>query len=819
MRKPFILYIFLCFQFLQSSLYSQDLIYNKSVTGACYAGSKTNRIYIPPPGKFLNNREGKGTGSITVYYSGFNAESLAAFEFAVSILESILPDDTKTTVLAYWQQIENAGVLGNSSVTAIAGGWAINASQPLAFYPVALAEKIAGRSLNSDLQGDIIITLNSKTNWYLGTDGNVPAGSGKYDLVTVILHEMCHGLGFFDSMDTDENTGFYGFGSIPVIYDTFIENLNGELLTDTTKFRNNTMALRKEMTGQQLYFKGTVLKALSGENRLKLFAPATWDNGSSISHLDETDNVLMTPYINKEEVIHDPGIYTQAILSELGWINTRIIHEPGGDTEELLSEVRLEVEIKSDSTYNRDKVALVYSFDGFESSDTLYLTSLNSDNKFSVILPIPSYNKELQYFFFTEDVFKRSFHLPSLYQMFRFKSFIGTDTIKPVLSHTPSKYYFETVDTIKLEAEVSDNIGIDTVYVEYWMNDNPPAYSGFKSDSANTYSVVLTSEMLNWKGGDSLNYRIFAGDSALISNVSVSPDSSFYSIGIEGFGPVVTSYATDFSNSAADFFLSGFEIARPIGFLKSGLHTSHPYESPEENDKSLDFIAMLRNPVKLDKSGLLIEYYDIALVEPGEEGAVFGSEDFYDYVVVEGSKDFGKSWFSLWDGYDARYNPDWLKTYNSSIVDQNSTAVGKESLFIQHNDYLASSGKFKTGDTLIIRFRLFSDPFAYGWGWAIQELRINPLIDGIEKNQTEAIRLYPNPGRGQIKLAAESGSLLSGESIRFEVFNSSGVPVLKGFTQGGNETIIDISGSPSGLYIIVLYLDDGIRIFKYSLIE
>lgn len=823
MRKAFLIYLFLWFQFLQSTLNSQDLISNKSVTGVCYAGSKINRIYIPPPEKFLKNRNGKGTGSITVYYSGFTAESMAAFEYAVSILESILPVDTKTTILAYWQEIETSGVLGNSSVTAIAGGWAINASRPLAFYPVALAEKIAGRSLNSDLQGDIIITLNSKTNWYLGTDGKIPSGSGKYDLTTVIIHEVCHGLGFFDSMDTDDNTGFYGFGSIPVIYDTFIENLNGELLTDTTKFRNNTMALRKEMTGQQLYFKGPVQNALTGENRLKIFAPAEWDNGSSISHLDETatlvPNNLMTPYIEKEEVIHDPGLYTQAVLSELGWINTRIIHDPGGDTEESLSQVKLEVEIKSDSTYNRDKVALVYSFDGFEISDTLYMTSLNSDDKFSVILPIPSYNNELQYFFFTEDVFKRSFHLPALYQMFRFKSFIGTDTIKPVLKHTSAEYYFETADTIKLVAEVSDNIGIDTVYVEYWMNDNLPAYLGFESDSVNKYSVVLTSGMLNWQGGDSLRYRIFAKDSALNANVTVNPDSGFYSIGIEGFGPVVSSYATDFSNSAADFFMSGFEVSRPIGFLKPGLHTHHPYASPEDNDMSLDFIAMLRSPLKLDKSGLLIEYSDIALIEPGEEGALFGSEDFYDYVVVEGSKDFGKSWFPLWDGYDARYNSTWLKTYNSSIVDQNSTAVGKESMFIQHTYYVAHSEKFKAGDTLLIRFRLFSDPFANGWGWAIQDLKINPLIDGIEKTQTESIRLYPNPGRGQIKLSDESGSLSSGESVKFEVFNSSGVPVSKGFTSSGYETIINITGSPSGLYIIVLYLEDGIRTFKYSLIE
>ena len=56
----------------------------------------------------------------------------------------------------------------------------------------------------------------------------------KYDLVTVVLHEICHGLGFFDSMNTDNNIGWYGIGSIPLIYDTFIENIQGKRLTDTS---------------------------------------------------------------------------------------------------------------------------------------------------------------------------------------------------------------------------------------------------------------------------------------------------------------------------------------------------------------------------------------------------------------------------------------------------------------------------------------------------------------------------------------------------------------------------------------------------------
>lgn len=821
MNKPLLINIILFLFLSVHTIHAQELIKNKSVTGVCYAGNKTKRTFVPPPEKFLKNAGAKGGGSITVYYTGFTTQAVEAFEYAVSILEILLPAGTRTTVLTSWEKIETSGVLANSSVTALAGGWAIDAFKPLALYPVSLAEKIAGKELNSDLEGDITLTINSTVNWYLGTNGNVP--EGQYDFVTVVLHELCHGLGFFDSMNADSNTGWYGFSSFPVIYDTFIENSEEKLLTDTLEFRNYTMALLKELTGGNLFFKGPVFRKMTGEPKARIYAPATWDNGSSISHLDEELtlplNDLMTPFIDMREAIHDPGIYTTSILGDLGWINTRIIHEPPGDTEELLSQIGLSAEIKSDTTFNRDKVALVYSFDSFKNSDTIFMTSLNSDNHFSVSVNLPSYNKELQYYFFTEDSFLRSFHSPSLYRLFRYKSFIGSDTIKPDLKHTPAEYYFETEDSIMLIAEAGDNIGVDSVYLEYRVNESQSSFAGLKQDSADTYKIVLGLKDLGLRGGDSLRYRIFAKDSAKIANMAVTPDSGYYSIGIEGLGSVISEYATDFTDAEDDFFKVGFKIERPIGFQKNGLHTKHPYESPEENGKTLNYIAMLRNPLKLDESGILFEYSDIALIEPGETGAPFGSQDFYDYVVVEASKDFGKSWFSLFDGYDARFNSTWLKTYNSSIVDQNSTAKGKESMFVKQSEFIAPTASLKAGDTILIRFRLFSDPYAYGWGWAIQDIEIKRLIDGVGKASFEKLMIYPNPGRGIIRLSGGSEVNSGGNPVRFEIFNISGVPVSKGFTTGGNESVIDITGFPSGMYIITLYPDNGIRTFKYSLIK
>ena len=212
-------------------------------------------------------------------------------DYAVSIWESMLPADTKITISASWEKISTNGVLAQSTITGYAAGWGIDALNPMAFYPVALAEKINGASLNEDQQGDITLSVNSSINWYLGTDGKTP--TSKYDLVTVLLHEICHGLGFFDSFDSDGTIGWYGISSIPMIYDTFVENYVGNRLTDTLKFPNYSSSLYYQLIGGQLYFNGPLLSQYSLFNnysnlRARLYAPSTWDAGSSISHLDES---------------------------------------------------------------------------------------------------------------------------------------------------------------------------------------------------------------------------------------------------------------------------------------------------------------------------------------------------------------------------------------------------------------------------------------------------------------------------------------------------------------------------------------------------
>jgi hypothetical protein len=811
---------------------AQHLIKNSSLTGVCYAGNKINKFYIPPPKEFFRKDGSKSGGSITVNYTGFSSQAKVAVEYATSILEALLPADTKFTINASWERISNSGILAQSTITGYVGGSEIDALNPLSYYPVALAEKIAGESLDEDLQGDITLAVNSSINWYLGTDGQTP--QQKYDLVTVALHEICHGLGFFDSFDSEGTIGSYGINSIPMIYDTFVENHDGNKLTDTLKFLNFSKALGSQLVGNQLYFNGPLLKRYTAENkysdsRAKLYAPPTWDAGSSISHLDESETLrtdaLMTPYIDLGEAIHDPGKYTLSILGDIGWINTRIIHKPIGDTEDHLSQLLLSADIRSDTVYNHNRVGIVYSFNNFMTSDSLYLTSPGFNNSYNITINIPGYNSELQYYFFVEDYFLRTYRSPSVFKDYpiiknnRYHVFIGTDTVKPVITHTPVVYYLQSVDSIKFDAKVTDNLGIDSAYVEFKINNGPSKFFRLKKGLDDNYNIAFNARSLSLKGHDTIEYKIFGVDTAMVPNIGALPKTGFFVIPVEEISSTLPAYSTDFSDAAPDFFNIGFDITKPAGFSKFGLNTKHPYESPEDNNKSIEYTSILRHPLKFDESGILVNFDEVVLVEPGTAGSVYGSSDFFDYVIVEGSKNFGKTWFGLTDGYDCRLFPSWETAYNSSIVGDNSTFVGTESMLKKHTFLYRPSGNISAGDTLLLRFRLYSDPFANGWGWVIEDLKINPLIDAISEVKNHPVNIYPNPGKGFIKISTDITGPENYKPLHYSIFNAAGICLINTTISRYSETLVNISDYPAGMYIIVLYLDDGIKTIKYSLVK
>jgi hypothetical protein len=193
--------------------------------------------------------------------------------------------------------------------------------------------------------------------------------------------------------------------------------------------------------------------------------------------------------------------------------------------------------------------------------------------------------------------------------------------------------------------------------------------------------------------------------------------------------PQVT-YMNDFNSPSNDFVGMGFLIIGQTGFSDDAIHTSHPYN----NNQNITYTLTI--PIIVSGNNATLEYEDVALIEPGEPGTVFGDDQFWDYVIVEGTRD-GIKWFPLADGYDARFDPVWQNAYNSSTP-------GDSTMYRSHQIDLQNT--FSAGESILIRFRLFADAFVTGWGWAIDNLRIQENATGIlEADQLpDSYHLYPN---------------------------------------------------------------------------
>ncbi len=271
-------------------------------------------------------------------------EAIDAFDYAASIWAAHLSSTIPIRVSAYWQNfggcnLQEGTVLGNAGPELLVQ---LNIpGNPTAFYPIALANALADQDIFPDT-GDIVANFNRSCDdeglnyWYFGTDANPPPGS--IDFVSVVLHELGHGLGFLGSANRDDGAdaaecdGIAGNGCIretPFIYDlfTFDASTDGIPLLDASTYPNPSGALGDLFTGQignGLFFDGSSTRKANDDTGALLYTPVDWSRGSSYSHLDESTysnstSGLMTPSLQTNEALHSPGPIVCGMFQDMGW--------------------------------------------------------------------------------------------------------------------------------------------------------------------------------------------------------------------------------------------------------------------------------------------------------------------------------------------------------------------------------------------------------------------------------------------------------------------------------------------------------------------
>ena len=210
-------------------------------------------------------------------------QRLIAFTYAANIWGAKLDSTVPIRVLATFEPLSCSAT---GAVLGAAGAWDVfadfaGAPKADTWYPSALASKLSGTDLAAPGDPHIVAYFNSRLGlsadclpnspFYLGLDNN--AGSG-IDLVTVLLHEMGHGLGF--QTFTDESNGAFYAGT-PSIWDHYLlDNRLEEVWTEMSAAERAASAVSVDgLSWNGANVTAAVPSVLDAVSRLTVGGPAS----------------------------------------------------------------------------------------------------------------------------------------------------------------------------------------------------------------------------------------------------------------------------------------------------------------------------------------------------------------------------------------------------------------------------------------------------------------------------------------------------------------------------------------------------------------
>ncbi|MES1938393.1 JDVT-CTERM domain-containing protein [Salinisphaera hydrothermalis] len=281
------------------------------------------------------------------------AQRLKAMRYAAAIVTSRVVSNVPIRIAASFAGNNGGSALActTNSATLGQGGAAqftanfSGAPRANTLYPLALANALAGERLGGT--ADIAMTFNGRldtgsTNclqgyhWYYGLDGKPE--NHELDFVATAVHELIHGLGF-QSLVALQSSSSESVGQFPQyltspdsrypdIYSSFIQDLS---MAGQPLWPDMTAAERAASItdGPGLVWDDAntdnaaagYLTAGINQGRVELYAPATIEPGSSISHwaLALSPSQIMEPRENPNVGVLSGIGMSACVLENIGW--------------------------------------------------------------------------------------------------------------------------------------------------------------------------------------------------------------------------------------------------------------------------------------------------------------------------------------------------------------------------------------------------------------------------------------------------------------------------------------------------------------------
>ncbi len=192
-------------------------------------------------------------------------QRLIAFQYAASIWGASLDSSVVIRILATFEALgcnSTSAVLGSAGATEIFSDFT-GAKFPNTWYPKALANRLSGADLDpttADIQARFNVNLGNSgcltgIGWYYGLDDN---HGPNIDLVTVLLHEFAHGLGFQQFANT--STGIEIGGRTDVYARNILDLTTGK----TWDQMSNAERVASAINTERVVWKGPEVTSATG---------------------------------------------------------------------------------------------------------------------------------------------------------------------------------------------------------------------------------------------------------------------------------------------------------------------------------------------------------------------------------------------------------------------------------------------------------------------------------------------------------------------------------------------------------------------------
>jgi subtilisin family serine protease len=257
---------------------------------------------------------------------------------------------------------------------------------------------------------------------------------------------------------------------------------------------------------------------------------------SGVAALVLSANSSLTP-MQVRDALRETASQASVPDNYLGWgildayeavfyFNSKFTHTPLNDIEDLIGPYNVVATIESRLPLISSEIKLFYGTDSTFGNEII-MNPTGNPNEYSAQFSGTGNPSEYFYYLTTTNNQQIVSTLPFTAPVEYFRFYAGQDTLVPDIIH--SALYNQALSRwpAEVKATVIDNLGIDSVWIEYRLNGGVNQYFDLNNLAGDIYSGLFPISASSLTAGDSIGYRIYAQDNSSIVNITQYPESGY----------------------------------------------------------------------------------------------------------------------------------------------------------------------------------------------------------------------------------------------------------------------------------------------------